>query len=98
MITKNVLIALAANAVLLSAPANAYRSDDQKNARAQQKAGKVLKLRQIESRILPRMKGMQYLGPEYDSVAQVYRLKFIDKDRVRFVDVDARSGKTLRRR
>jgi uncharacterized membrane protein YkoI len=39
---------------------------------------------------------MQYLGPEYDSFAQVYRLKFIDKDRVIFVDVDARSGEIIR--
>jgi uncharacterized membrane protein YkoI len=41
---------------------------------------------------------MQYLGPEYDPSAQVYRLKFINKDRVIFVDVDARTGNILRQR
>jgi uncharacterized membrane protein YkoI len=41
---------------------------------------------------------MEYLGPEYDGNAQVYRLKFIDGGRVIFVDVDARSGSILRQR
>ena len=47
---------------------------------------------------MPRMRGMQYLGPEYDSTAQVYRLKFIDGNRVIFVDVDGRTGSVLRQR
>jgi hypothetical protein len=55
-------------------------------------------LREIEANIVPRMRGMQYLGPEYDSSAQVYRLKFIDRDRVIFVDVDARTGNVIRQR
>ena len=71
---------------------------DQQSARKQMNDGKVLSLRQIESIILPRMKGMEYLGPEYDPDARVYRLKFIDKGRVIFVDVDARSGAVLRQR
>jgi uncharacterized membrane protein YkoI len=44
------------------------------------------------------MKGMEYLGPEYDPEARVYRLKFIDNGRVIFVDVDARTGAILRQR
>ena len=62
------------------------------------RAGKVKSLREIEANIVPRMRGMQYLGPEYDAVAQVYRLKFIDRDRVIFVDVDARTGNVIRQR
>ena len=42
--------------------------------------------------ILPQMSGMQYLGPEYDPGPQVYRLKFLDVDRVIFVDVVARTA------
>ena len=85
--------------VLPAAPgADARDRGDQQTAREQMKAGKVLKLRQIESRILPSMRDAQYLGPEYDSRALVYRLKFIRGDRVIFVDVDARSGRVLRRR
>ena len=38
---------------------------------------------------------MQYLGPEYDPAAMVYRLKFIRDGRVVFVDVDARSGQVI---
>lgn len=83
--------------VAVPAAGNARR-DDQGGAREDVQNGKVMSLRQIEISVLPRMAGMQYLGPEYDSTAQVYRLKFIDKGRVRFVDVDARTGKIIRQR
>jgi uncharacterized membrane protein YkoI len=72
------------------------RRGEQVQARMDMAAGQVKPLREIERKVIPRMRGMQYLGPEYDSLAQVYRLKFIDKDRVIFVDVDARSGEIIR--
>jgi uncharacterized membrane protein YkoI len=91
------LAALTANAV--SVPAFALDPKASQNgARKQMSDGKVLSLRQIESKILPKMRGMEYLGPEYDEDAKVYRLKFIDEGRVIFVDVDARSGGILRQR
>jgi hypothetical protein len=71
---------------------------DQQSARKQMSDGKVLSLRQIEGIILPRMKGMEYLGPEYDQDTKIYRLKFVDDGRVIFVDVDARTGTILRQR
>lgn len=71
---------------------------DQQSARKQMNDGKVLSLRQIEAIILPRMKGMEYLGPEYDQDTKIYRLKFVDDGRVIFVDVDARTGTILRQR
>ncbi|MBK8375740.1 PepSY domain-containing protein [Sphingorhabdus sp.] len=74
------------------------RKDDQEGAREQMRDGKVLSLREIESRIVPRMRGMEYLGPEYDHNAFVYRLKFINAGRVIFVDVNARTGDILRQR
>jgi uncharacterized membrane protein YkoI len=83
--------------LVLTAPVQARR-DDQGFAREDVQKGKVKSLREIEAGVVPRMRGMQYLGPEYDSVAQVYRLKFIDRDRVIFVDVDARTGGVLRQR
>ncbi len=96
---KSVLLfALASLVIGMPGAAAADRKGDQQTAREQMKSGKVMSLRQIEARVLPRMRGMEYLGPEYDSGAQVYRLKFIDKNRVRFVDVDARSGRVLRQR
>lgn len=71
------------------------KRDDQENARKGVRQGDVRSLRQIEQSVLPRMKGAQYLGPEYDSAAMAYRLKFIKDGRVTFVDVDARSGRIL---
>ncbi len=84
--------------VLLAAaavPAPAEPNNEQGQVREQRKTGSVRSLRQIEQLILPRMKGMQYLGPEYDPIAMAYRLKFIKDGKVEFVDVDARSAKIL---
>ncbi|WP_232366645.1 PepSY domain-containing protein [Alteripontixanthobacter muriae] len=94
-------LAVAAGAALtLSAvaatPAVAQRSE-QGAARKEMKAGNVLSLREIERRILPTMKGYEYLGPAYDSAAMAYRLKFIKDGRVVFVDVDARTGRVINR-
>lgn len=88
---------LASVVLSASGPADARRGE-QDEARQDMRAGKVRPLREIESNIVPRMRGMQYLGPEYDSSAQIYRLKFIDGNRVIFVDVDARTGNVLRQR
>ncbi len=68
---------------------------EQGEARREMRAGNVRPLREIEQRILPTMRGMQYLGPEYDPAAMAYRLKFIRDGRVVFVDVDAKSGAVL---
>ena len=92
------LLAAALGSASVSAPVYARKGDDQGKAREQMNSGKVLSLREIEGRVVPRMRGMEYLGPEYDGNAQVYRLKFIDSGRVIFVDVDARSGSVLRQR
>lgn len=68
---------------------------EQGEARRERKAGNILSIRQIEQMVLPRMGGMQYLGPEYDSAAMAYRLKFIQNGKVYFVDVDARTGRVI---
>ena len=73
-------------------PVLAEPSTVQGQVRRDMKAGAVRSLREIEQRVLPAMPGMEYLGPEYDPAAMVYRLKFIRQGRVVFVDVDARSG------
>jgi uncharacterized membrane protein YkoI len=93
----SVFAGLSAIALLAAFPADARRGE-QDDARQDMAAGKVKSLREIEASVVPRMRGMQYLGPEYDPSAQVYRLKFINKDRVIFVDVDARTGNILRQR
>ena len=80
------------------APALAQKRTDQGEARKEMRAGNVLSLREIEGRVLPTMRGSEYLGPAYDSTAMAYRLKFIRDGRVVFVDVDARSGQVLNQR
>lgn len=98
MVTRTLLFSILASVALVaSSPADARRGE-QDEARQDMRAGKVRPLREIEANIVPRMRGMQYLGPEYDSSAQVYRLKFIDGNRVIFVDVDGRTGNVLRQR
>jgi len=89
--------AIAASVITTGAPAEGRRGE-QAEARQDMAAGKVKSLREIEASIVPRMRGMQYLGPEYDPSAQVYRLKFINGNRVIFVDVDGRTGGVLRQR
>lgn len=70
---------------------------DQGTARREMRAGNQLSLREIERRVLPSMSGAEYLGPSYDSTARAYRLKFIRDGRVTYVDVDARSGRIIKR-
>jgi len=57
--------------------------------------GAIQRIRDIERRVVPTMRGMQYLGFEYDPAAMAYRLRFIRVGRVIFVDVDARSGEVI---
>ena len=89
------LLALGVSAIAPQVSA-ADRRGEQDEARAQMMAGKVKSIRSIENRILPRMGDSEYIGPEFDPGAQVYRLKFIRDGRVIFVDVDGRTGSILR--
>ena len=89
-----VIFLLAAGVPL--APSLAAPGDAQGQVRRDMREGAVRSLREIEQQVLPRMQGMEYLGPEYDPAALAYRLKFIRDGRVVFVDVDARSGQILR--
>ena len=82
---------------LTATPAEAQRRSDQGEARKEMRAGNILRAREIENRVLPMMKNAEYLGFDYDSTAMAYRLKFIRDGRVLYVDVDARTGRILRR-
>lgn len=89
------LLVLAAGA-FPAAPALGQSSGDQANAREEMRAGRNLPIREIERRILPRYRDDEYIGFEYDGVAQAYRLKFIRDGRVIWVDVDAKTARILR--
>ena len=82
-------------------PAAAQRTRDaaqgeQAMAREQMQAGREMAPREIERRIIPQMRGSDYLGFEYDAGASAYRLKFLKDGQVTWVDVDARTGRVMR--
>lgn len=72
------------------------QSRDQQNAREEMKAGRNMSRREIERRIVPQMKGYEYLGFEYDGTVQAYRFKFIRDGKVVWVDVDPKTAQILR--
>ena len=96
---KRLLVPCLAFALSLpaAAPLAAQARGEQGEARKEMRAGNLVSLREIEARIVPTMRGAEYLGPAYDSTAMAYRLKFIRDGRVLYVDVDARTGRVLRR-
>ena len=69
---------------------------DQASAREEMKAGRTLPVREIERRVIPQMRGHEYLSFEYDGNSSAYRLKFIKEGQVVWVDVDARTARILR--
>ena len=86
---------LAAPAVAQQRGRNAAQGD-QAMAREDMQAGRTMSSREIERRIIPQMKGSDYLGFEYDPDASAYRLKFLKAGQVTWVDVDARTGRVMR--
>src|SRR5687768_7636138 len=86
------LLGLAAPA--LSAEARP-RDREQTEAFRGTKEGRFIPLRVIESRIIPRMRGFDYLGPELDPGIGLYRLKFMRGAQVIWIDVDARTGQIV---
>jgi len=101
---RKLIATLAAAALVaagLAAPAAAQRGrdstrGDQDSARQQMEAGHEMSPREIERRIIPQMRGHDYLGFEYDGGASAYRLKFLKEGKVTWVDVDARTARVLR--
>ena len=87
----------ATQAVAAGVVAQEQSRSDQGTARREMRAGNQLSLREIEKRVLPSMRGAEYLGPSYDSTARAYRLKFIRDGRVTYIDVDARTGRIISR-
>jgi hypothetical protein len=71
------------------------REQDEAFRGAQQ--GRFMTLRAIENRIVPHMRGFDYLGPELLTASRRYRLKFMRGQQVVWIDVDARSGEIVGR-
>jgi hypothetical protein len=105
---RTLLLAAAIGAGLTSAPALAERPRasapsapmnapprDADRAFEATREGRSMPLPKLEQRVLPFMGGADYLGPELNG--DVYRFKFMQNGRVIWVDVDAQSGRILRR-
>ncbi|MEO6255603.1 MAG: hypothetical protein ABIO69_02225 [Sphingomicrobium sp.] len=68
---------------------------DQDRAFEATRQGRSMPLPNIERKVMPFMDGADYLGPELNG--DTYRLKFMRSGRVIWVDVDAATGRILRR-
>ncbi|MEO7688251.1 MAG: hypothetical protein ABIS51_03125 [Sphingomonas sp.] len=95
------LVALALSAFAALGPVPATAEPDQK--RDQQRTfddmrnGRILVPREIEARVIPSMRGAQYLGFDFDSESGIYTLKFLRNGNVIWVEVDGHSGRILGR-
>ncbi len=79
-----------------SAPASVpVQTREQEEALKGVQQRRIMPLPLIENRIVPRMRGFDYLGPEFDPGELRYRLKFIRQGRVVWIDVDARTGQIV---
>jgi len=71
------------------------RPRDQDRAFEATREGRSMPLPMIERRVIPRMGGADYLGPEFNG--STYRLKFMRGGRVIWIDVEASSGRIVGR-
>jgi hypothetical protein len=85
--------ALAATAMVApAATAHPPRPREQDEVYKGREQGRYMPLRAIEDRIVPRMRGFDYLGPELGPGTGRYRLKFMRGQQVVWIDIDARTG------
>ena len=89
------LLLIAATPAMAQAPDQ--RRSDQANAYKARRDGRLMGLREIEGRVVPTMKGAQYIGVDFDSGTGIYTLKFLRDGSVIWVDVDGRSGQVIGR-
>ena len=92
---RTLLIAGVVAAGLSGAPTLADPPRDSQQVFRDRQQGRSIPLPMLEQRVLPRMGGADYLGPEINDGA--YRMKFIQNGRVIWVDVDPQTGRILHR-
>ncbi len=100
---KMLVSSFLAAGLFLSPAAQPAPADPQSRPRSEQDAALKarmqgnLPVREIERRVVPQMRGSQYLGFEYDPGSGVYTLKFMRDGSVTWVHVDGRSGRVVGR-
>lgn len=101
---RTLVLAFCAASVAVATPALARPSDqlrlawndrprDQDRAFRAQREGRSMPLPQIERKVIPHMGGADYLGPEMRG--SNVRMKFLDRGKVIWVDVDPRTGRII---
>jgi hypothetical protein len=82
-------------------PAVAHPRDHEQDRRlvriAAQRNTQNLPIKEIERRVIPSMGDATYLGFLWDPATNIYTLKFLRNGSVIWVDVDARTGRIVRR-
>ena len=98
MVLRNLILSAALAGITVFGPAvdaRPPRDREQDAALRALQEGRIMSLRTIESIIVPRMRGFNYLGPELDTSSGRYRLKFLRAGEVVWIDIDARTGQVL---
>ncbi len=97
--TRFLFLLFAATATLAPAQARDGRHAEQDAALDATRNGGARSLRQIENSVVPNMeaRGASYIGQEFNSDVNRYRLKFMRGRSVIWVDVDARTGAVVSR-
>ncbi len=75
----------------------AQHRGDQWRAFEQRREGRILPLREIENRVVPTMRGAEYIGFDFDGGSGAYTLKFLRNGAVIWVEVDGRTGQVIGR-
>ena len=96
--TRRIVLVPYALLLILAPPASAdQHRDDQWRAFEQRRDGHLLPLREIENRVVPTMRGAEYIGFDFDGGSGIYTLKFLRNGTVVWVAVDGHSGQVLGR-
>lgn len=90
-----VLLFAAGLAAPMAVPAQQH--SDQREAFEARRLGRVLPVREIERRVVPTMRGSEYIGFDFNAGPAVYTLKFLRDGTMIWVDVDGRTGQVLGR-
>jgi uncharacterized membrane protein YkoI len=91
------LATLALIAAFAPASGDAQRRGDQHQAFEARRSGRLLPLPEIERKVVPSMRGAQYIGFDFDSSTAIYTLKFLRDGKVIWVEVDGQTGQVLGR-
>ena len=97
MLVSLLLTALTATAPLIAEGQPLQRHGDAQNAFDGRLRGQLLPLREIEGRIVPTMRGAQYLGFDFEPESGIYTFKFLRDGSVIWIAVDGRSGHVVGR-